>query len=448
MELKENPTGFELEQYKQIGNSLYNLKYYDDSLTVLKYYEKYRPNDSSNIRMLGYVYDALNQPQTAIDYYKRALLLYPNDHMLYGNIGRNYSDLDNFGNREQEIYYTERAYSLNPNDKTNIVNCFLVYCKFGMTDKVKEFEQKVLSIAHTPDILFSYGCYLIHQRNFIDGFRYYRYRIEYDVNTLPSGLHDMWQPDTDFSDKTVLVTYEQGFGDTFQFIRFANDLKCKKVWILVQDEVYSLLKYTYNNVCTEHNLPEYDCFVPMMDLPIIIGLTPETITQKEGYLKLPDERIKQTPIVSDKLKIGISFEGSPMGAKTCREIPLEKLYPLMELPNVKVYSLQVSDIHGQLDKVPEKYNLIKLGQTFDDWEDTAVAIKQMDLIVTTDNGIMNLAGALGVKTFGLFNKYPEFRWFTMGDDVGWYTIKPFQCREYNKWEEPVAEVIKQIKSFS
>ena len=70
----------------------------------------------------------------------------------------------------------------------------------------------------------------------------------------------------------------------------------------------------------------------------------------------------------------------------------------------------------------------------------------MDLMVTTDNGVMNLAGALGIKTFGLFNRIVEWRWFKVdGDDVGWYkTIRPFQTPTSGAWEVPVGEVMKEI----
>ena len=33
------------------------------------------------------------------------------------------------------------------------------------------------------------------------------------------------------------------------------------------------------------------------------------------------------------------------------------------------------------------------------------------IMVTTDNGVMNLAGALGIKTFGIFNRIVEWRCF-------------------------------------
>ena len=93
--------------------------------------------------------------------------------------------------------------------------------------------------------------------------------------------------------------------------------------------------------------------------------------------------------------------------------------------------------------------MIRLGKTFKNWEDTACAMKCMDVMVTTDNGVMNLAGALGVKTFGLFNTIVEWRWFkTEGEDIAWYkSIKPFQCPTSKAWDVPVAKVIDEINAM-
>ena len=132
--------------------------------------------------------------------------------------------------------------------------------------------------------------------------------------------------------------------------------------------------------------------------------------------------------------------------ETDRDIPLTYLYPIMQLPDVEVYSFQVDDLTNQMDKIPQDVNLIRLGKTFKNWEDTACAMNCMDIMVTTDNGVMNLAGALGIKTFGLFNRIVEWRWFqTEGDDIAWYkSIKPFQAPTSGAWEIPVQKVMEEI----
>ena len=191
----------------------------------------------------------------------------------------------------------------------------------------------------------------------------------------------------------------------------------------------------------------------MMDLPIVCETQPDSIPFANGYLRVPKAKInayrKEHINNNDKLKIGIAYEGTLASKETDRDIPLRFLYPLMQLPDVEVYSFQVDDLTHQMDRIPEDAQLIRLGKTFKNWEDTACAMMNMDLMVTTDNGVMNLAGALGVKTFGLFNTIVEWRWFkTTGNDIAWYkSIKPFQCPTSKAWEVPVLDVMTEIEKL-
>ena len=73
----------------------------------------------------------------------------------------------------------------------------------------------------------------------------------------------------------------------------------------------------------------------------------------------------------------------------------------------------------------------------------------MDLVITSDNGVMNLAGALGVKTFGVFNSMTEWRWIkTEGDDIAWYkSVRPFQCPSTNDWVIAMNSVTKEVRKL-
>jgi hypothetical protein len=50
---------------------------------------------------------------------------------------------------------------------------------------------------------------------------------------------------------------------------------------------------------------------------------------------------------------------------------------------------------------------------------------------------------LGVKTYGLFNKHANYRWYKLsGDNVGWYdSVMPLQVEESNCWSEVFSELI-------
>ena len=78
----------------------------------------------------------------------------------------------------------------------------------------------------------------------------------------------------------------------------------------------------------------------------------------------------------------------------------------------------------------------------------SMGIKDMDLVISSDNVILNLSGALGVKTFGLFNKQTNYRWFKLNDNTGWYkSIKPIQAKSQNNWDSVFEELKKQLEDL-
>ena len=95
-------------------------------------------------------------------------------------------------------------------------------------------------------------------------------------------------------------------------------------------------------------------------------------------------------------------------------------------------------------EIDSDLDIVCLGKYFNTFADTAAAIKNMDLMISTDNVILNLSGALGVKTFGLFNKNREYRWYGLEDGkMIWYdSVIPYMPTKLNNWD-PVLEKIAQ-----
>ena len=94
-------------------------------------------------------------------------------------------------------------------------------------------------------------------------------------------------------------------------------------------------------------------------------------------------------------------------------------------------------------------NIINLGKYFHDFSDTAAAIENCDLIISTDSAVLNLAGAMGKKTFGLFEQYPELGWYKLdGKDVGWYkSVKPFRIKYGKDFNIEINEITNLIKNL-
>ena len=455
--------GFPVSIYKNIGLCMKSIGNADLAIKFLKRFEEISPDkEDVYVYLADITYADIKDNLKAIEYYEKALEKNKNNFSIYNMLGHLYSTCHQDRYKDKQIYYLTRAFELCPNNRIIVKNLAYVYGKFDEVQKADEFYSKLMYLSPTHSDLHSYGAYLVKHKRFSEGFKFLQHRfLKEDLGNVAFpkiflGKKKRWNMKVDTTGKHILIHFEQGFGDSIMFIRFVQEAKklCGKVSVAVQNGLMSLFKDSNLGVdlYTEEQAEKlnYDYYIPMMDLPILCNTQPDTIPLAEGYLKVPQEKINEYREKyinkSDKIKIGIAYEGTMASKETDRDIPLEFLYPLMRMPEVEVYSFQVDDLSRQMDRIPEDCQLIRLGGTFKNWEDTACAMNCMDLMVTTDNGVMNLAGALGIKTFGLFNTITEWRWFKVtGDDIAWYkSIKPFQCPTSKAWQIPVDAVIEEI----
>ncbi|MCQ2739334.1 MAG: tetratricopeptide repeat-containing glycosyltransferase family protein [bacterium] len=461
-----NYNGFPVSIFKHIGLCMKSMGNADLAIRFLKQYEEISPEkDDVYVYLADITYTDIKDNAKAIEYYEKALASNKNNYSLYNMLGHLYSTHYQDKFKDKQIEYLKKAYELAPNNRIVVKNLAYVYGKFHETQKADEFYAKLMYLNPTHSDLHSYGAYLVQHKRFSEGFKFLQHRFQKEDLKFASfpklfeNKKKRWNIKANIQGKHILVHFEQGFGDSIMFVRFLDKLKtkCGKVSLLIQEKLVKLFEDSKLDVdiYTEADIDKikYDYYLPMMDLPIVCEVTPETIPFAKGYLKVPKTAINayRKKYINDnnKFKIGIAFEGTMASKETDRDIPLHFLYPLMELPNVEVYSFQVDDISRQMDQIPDNLELIRLGNTFKNWEDTASAMNCMDLMVTTDNGVMNLAGALGIKTCGLFNTITEWRWFkTQGDDIAWYkSIKPYQAPTSKAWDIVVNNVVIDIKKM-
>ena len=459
-------SGFPINVYKNIGLCMKSMGNADLAIKFLKRFEELSPDkEDVYVYLADITYSDIKDNLKAIEYYEKALIKNNKNYSIYNMLGHLYSTCHQDKFKDKQIEYLTKAYELAPNNRIVVKNLAYVLGKFDEVQKADEFYSKLMYLNPTHSDLHAYGAYLVRHQRFSEGFKFLQHRFQKeDLNQVSfpplfSNKKKRWSMKVDISNKHVLVHFEQGFGDSIMFVRFLDELKkrCAKVSLVVQNGLISLFESSKLDVdiYSESDLSKinYDYYIPMMDLPIVCETQPDMIPKADGYLRVSKAKInaykKKHINDNEKLKIGIAFEGTMASKETDRDIPLEFLYPLMQMPEVEVYSFQVDDLTRQMDRVPQGCNLIRLGKTFTNWEDTACAMNCMDLMVTTDNGVMNLAGALGIKTLGLFNTIVEWRWFkTQGEDIAWYkSIKPFQCPTSKAWDVPVKQVIEEIQKI-
>lgn len=444
-----------VEDYSVIAEICADLGLIEIAKNFISFYEKKEVNKAVLFITLANFYNLkVKDYKCAIKYYEKYLEIDKTKAVIYTIVGNLYKKVYGDSSLEDQIFYYEKANKLKPNDR--LINHLLAfsYEKLGKKEKANIYYTNLLSLNPTEIDLYNYGSFLISCGNFKDGHKYFAHRFnmddinfEYPIKICPE---KKWDLKSDISNKTLLVHYEQGFGDTFMYCRFVPELKkyANKVIFVVQDELIDLIKgspiisESVELVSDRKNLSEleFDLHMALLDVPLVLKTEISSIPYCNGYLAIEDDKITNYANKyiekSCNLKVGIACSGDKNANYKGRDIDIEKFNILTDIECLDFYLLQ-KDIEIPNQKIKN------LGKTFETFSDTAAAIKNMDIVISTDNVILNLAGALGVKTYALFNKSTNYRWFKLeGNDVGWYSsVCPLQVDYTDNWNSVFLKLV-------
>lgn len=326
---------------------------------------------------------------------------------------------------------------------------------FTFTDKknkAKKIYDKIKDKINDPDMLYSYACFQLSQKNFDEYYKHYdaRFITKYEPVKYPNFNKPKWKGEQCTQNKTLLIHYEGGFGDIILFSRHINDVKnlFRKIIFIIKPELKDIIQNSFPDIIvkTDANNLKFDYHVPLSYIPGILKKYP-TKDEREKWIKPDNQKIKEYKKYFDnnKFNIGIFYDSTKNFIK--RFSDLETFMPLAYIDKVQLYSLHVDKEDIELNYIDDNVHIENLGKHFKDFSDTAAAIENCDLIIATDSSVLNLAGAMGKKTFGLFSEFAECRWYKLeGEDVGWYkSVKPFHAEHENNFKPEIAKICKEIE---
>ena len=155
-----------------------------------------------------------------------------------------------------------------------------------------------------------------------------------------------------------------------------------------------------------------------------------------------------------KFKIGLCwqadvFNDSSRTPAARRGIPLEQFYKLGSSDLVSLYSLQQRDGVEQLEDIPTNFNIHVFEKDFDtihgSFCDTAAVMKNLDLIITVDTAIAHLAGGLGMPVWLLLPYVADWRWIAGRTTSPWYpTMRIFKQPKPFDWDSVMQDVCNQL----
>ncbi len=254
-------------------------------------------------------------------------------------------------------------------------------------------------------------------------------------------------------DKTLLIHTEQGAGDAIQFARFIPlaAQRCGQVLLVCTPQLKPLLSSVTgcDRIETPGEIPlsEFDAYVPLMSLPHLLNTRLDTIPAETPYLSTNSSSTFK--LTNANVQVGLVWAGSPTHTNDRqRSCQLDDFLPLLQLPDIEFYSLQVGDRSQDIGQLPLETTLQDLSPLLSDYGETAALVNQLDLTISVDTSVAHLVGSLGKPIWTLLAHNPDWRWLQDRDDSPWYpTMRLFRQPQPGDWVSVIEQVKQALQQF-
>ncbi len=362
----------------------------------------------------------------ALDFFRRSIEVKPDFPDTYINTAIVLSEA---GEQKEAGEFYGYALKLNPGNAAAWFNYGVFKQETGMIGEAADCYKRALELK--PDYASAgFNLSLMHfmSGNYKEGYKLYHWgfltgdRVKRD---LPG---KEWKGENP-AGKRIYVYSDQGFGDTIHFVRFLPMLKKMGAEVIL--EVHpKLMNLLYKIEGADEIYPSngsftaatnYDYHIPLLSFPEFLELTPERIPDGRLNLSIDPEKTEywKQRIESDKKKIAFVWSGNPDFPKNHKRAASFKEFSSIITEKFDFYCLQFNkdkSYTGEFSQVGIKDYTSELS----DFADTAAFLKNMDLLISVDTGIVHLAGAMGFPARVLLWYVPDWRWGISGEKCSLY----------------------------
>ena len=305
-------------------------------------------------------------------------------------------------------------------------------------------------------ILFNMGVHYIEQGDFKSGMEHLSIGRKLNVfgsySKITDGLPE-WngkpQPG-----KHLLFVSEGGIGDEIINVRFVKNIidmgmTCSILSTHKVDAIYNHLPFVKHVDLSTYKKKDYDCWTPMMDLPLTLKLDSPDLWTGPYLQAKPDYSEKFKDVITGDFKVGLRWAGNARyDHELHRTINLTSLLNAMPKDNNwSLYSIQRDVGMEQLRQNPRVQDLSDKLTTFDD---LLGVMDNLDLIITSCTSVAHAAAALGKRVIILIPIMEYYTWAEGLPGSAWYGDNLRLIRQVTpeSWKEAYAElkdVLKDIK---
>jgi tetratricopeptide (TPR) repeat protein len=387
----------------------------------------------------------------AVAVYDRALAVMPATGALYHNRGNALLEL---GRWDEAIACYRKALCFMPDFAEAYVTAATALQALRKPFEAMASCHRALAIDPScAEAHWNLALALLQVGEFVPGWREFEWRWRKRGFTTKSRSfgQPMWDGSS-LEGQTILVHAEQGFGDTFQFVRYLTLLAEQGGRVLLecpgsQKKLLAGVPGVTEVIATGEARPDFDCHLPIMSLPLRCETTLEMVPATVPYIFPPLETLAcwaEKFDASDTLRVGLVWAGRkrPDPNRTC---PLENFAPLADIPGVTFYSVQLENEMSGKPGGRQGLELVDLTADIEDFADTAALIANLDLVISIDTGVAHLSGALGKETWVLLPYAADWRWMLDREDSPWYPgMRLFRQQTPGNWTGVITAVMSAL----
>jgi tetratricopeptide (TPR) repeat protein len=335
-------------------------------------------------------------------------------------------------------------------------NVLTSLCRFD--EAYASFEHARAIAPDSPDVRWNASFLKLLRGDFHTGWEDFEARWAIPAFAQRRHVHlPVWQGDHDIRGKRVLLWYEQGFGDTLQFCRYAIMVAALGAVVVleVQPALKPLLAASLRHaalvIAAGEPVPPCDFALPLMSLPHAFRTDSRTVPYAPAYLQADPVRVVEWEANlgarAQRLRIGVSFSGNVKHKSDMERSLNGALFePLARRADLFIVQKGLREADASM--LGELPGARYLGDHLGDFSDTAAVIANLDLVISVDTSLAHLAGALGKPVWVLLPASPDWRWQLDRDDSPWYpSARLFRQRQAGDWREVIGRVVHALEGF-
>lgn len=397
--------------------------------------------------------------------YQRALELEPDFAAACTNLGLLY--LSQLGDPYNAQRLFERAIDLDSSSVAAQANLGLALDEQGRVDAALAHYQKLIAAYPAEsEYRWNRGLALLGSGDYARGWDDYEMRNARATGTAPRAFpYPVWQGGELPGGAALLVYGEQGIGDEIMFASCVADLVTRGMHCVIECDMRLAAVFARSFTAARVHGAARDgdrswlALHPDIGMQISIGSLPRLLRRgaadfprHAGYLRADPGRVTawRTRLAGEAAghTVGIAWSGGT--AKTRRDlrsVPLHEFAPLFKVPQITCVNLQrdagpalkeMASVHG--------VEVLNFDAVLDDVDEMAALLQALDGVITADNTVAHLAGALGRPTWVMLPHHADWRWQQTSPASSWYPSLTL-CRQprTGDWAAVMASVIAGLK---